>query len=530
MQLTQLLPWISLGLGAIALASLFARGARGGVRLPLEVRPLFLVATVGVVLAALLCLPTRGVWSPGQALVPSLFMGGAAVLLGALAGALPLASGEREGEAQAAGTGTAIAAPVVALSVLLLMFPRGSLDAMGGYALGALTAGILLAGGSRLRGTGEAERQVAASAELATLAASALAVATTLAIYHLNPAGAREWMPHPALFGAVLAAGMAVQALVPSGLPGGRWIPLGVVLLPAGLIAWLIGHRLQGSPDFTWAILIGVAVFLVLGLLETLDSEPSATGEGGPPPTGIRVDVSLLAALLTLGGAVLAFRELHGYGIALAAVAGVGVTGALESGRGRGLMRGAVVLILLLALYRAFHEAYTFRIRLEFLYEHLGLLLGAFLPALLAVAPGARGERERVANGPAAIFRAGLAGLAAAAAPLLVWVLVGSGSQAAFVVGLAIGSGFLLSRAVGVTGAAGAPDRALTGILALGMAFSALQFTLQLENRLEMLTRTQRVWVLVGTAGLAVLAAGLLAWLDRRAGGYKISATAERSA
>lgn len=529
MQQTQLLPWISLGLGAAAMAASFARAARGGLRPAPEVRPFFLVAGVAGLMAALFCLPTRGVWSPGQALVPSLLLGGAAVLLGALAAAHPTASREDSREDPAAGTAAAIAAPVVALSILLLLFPRGDFNAMGGYALGALLAGIFVAGGLRLQASGEVGPRVAAAAEMAAVFASALAVATSLAIYHLSPAGAREWMPHPTLFGAVLAAGLAVQSILPPALPGGRLTPLGAVVLPAGLMAWLIGHRLQGSPDFTWAILIGLGVFLVLGLLEALDTE-TADGAAAAPASRIRMDVGLLAALLTLGGAVLAFRELHGYGIALVAVAGAGVTGALARSRESGLLRGAVVLALLIALYRAFHEAYAFRIRLEFLYEHLGLLLGAFLPALLAGASGSGGQGRGIAPASTSIVRVGMIGLAAAAAPLLVWVLVGSGSQAAFLVGLAIGSGFLLSRATGTGATVGAPDCALAGLLSLGMAHSALQFTLQLQNRLEMLTRTQRIWVLVGAAGAAVLAAGLLAWLDRHAGRPTISKAVEQSA
>ncbi len=496
--MAQVLSWVALGLGALAAAHGLGRAARVKSPLPPALRPLLLAVGGMVLLAVLLTLPSGAPWSPGQTLAPGLVLGAAAVMLGALAGGRSL--------------GTAAGAPAAAVSVLLLLFPGRLLDALGGFGIGAVAAGVLLASGVR-RTRGEDDDR-AWGAEVAALAAVTLAAATALAAYHRGPTGVREWQPLPALLGAVLAAGLAARGFLP-GRSQGSLPGIAVGVLPLLVIGAVAAYRLNGTPPLLWALLTGLAVFAFIAGAAGMD-----TGK-----LRLRADLGLLAALLALGGAALAFRELRGYGVGLAALSGVAVLAVFgeERGRVRDVVRGAVTLLVLVTLYRVFAERYDYRRTLEpdFLYYYVALAVGALLPALLA----GSAARRAFAGAGAAVSWLTLAGLAAVAAPLVLWVLLGERAQAAMLVGLPVGVGFALSGwgadrnpegADGVpSGEAGAGS--LAGLLALGTALSAVQLT-HLLAPLAMRTRWERVGMLAAVGIVLVVWMVVSSVMERKAG------------
>src|SRR5262249_28645271 len=169
-------------------------GAGAPWALPAGLGPFFGAAAAGLVIGALLTLPTRTPWSPGQTLAPGLLLGGFGVLL---AGGW-LRPGRFDPDSTEGGFLAAagqVAAGALGIGILLLVYPDRILDALMGFGLGALAAGLFLAGAAR-RGPESIEAlEVAAAAEQAALAAVALATATYLATLHRAPSGLREWEP-----------------------------------------------------------------------------------------------------------------------------------------------------------------------------------------------------------------------------------------------------------------------------------------------------------------------------------------------
>src|SRR5262249_50876024 len=76
---------IVVGVSALVLVYALLRARRGGAgapwALPAGLGPFFGAAAAGLVIGALLTLPTRTPWSPGQTLAPGLLLGGFGVLL-----------------------------------------------------------------------------------------------------------------------------------------------------------------------------------------------------------------------------------------------------------------------------------------------------------------------------------------------------------------------------------------------------------------------------------------------------------------
>jgi hypothetical protein len=174
------------------------------------------------------------------------------------------------------------------------------------------------------------------------------------------------------------------------------------------------------------------------------------------------------------------------------------------------LLPGGIVVMLLISLYRVFTEttAYERGFQPDFLYFYVALIAGALLPALLSTT-AFRGAP--VGTGPG-LARVILAGAGAAVAPLALWLLVGERPQAAMLVGLAVGAGFLLSRQV--TGTRTAGETSFAGLLALCAGWAAVQFTFLL-NPLALGTRMQRVTALAVIGGVALVAVVATALLER---------------
>lgn len=497
--MAQILPWVALVLSGLVLGHAAARSA--GVKAPLlaGVRSFFFAALALLGLGAAATLPTTGMWSSGQALWPGFLLGGFGVILSALVGRSSRFAGGGGRFIAAAARIAAATLPAAGVVLLYPTFRHGFLDVLGGLALGALTVGILMSGSGV---AGEDAEGAAEAAQFGALTLLALTTATFLAVYHPPSAsGVREWLPLPALLAGTAAATLTVRGVLGGQSPA---VTLGVIGLPLGVMAWLIGFRLGGTPAFFYAVLIGLAIYALLAWLERVDD--------GEAPRPFRADLGLLASLILLGGAALAFRERQGYGVALAALCGTFVWGASSGRESRSAMLpGGVALMLLIALYRVFTETndYTRGFQPDFLYFYVALIAGALLPALLAgsIFRGAEGVRPT-----GALARLGLAGAAAVIAPLAVWLLVGERPQAAMLVGLAVGAGFLLSRSV--TGPRTAGEVTLSGLLALAMGWATVQFTFLLQP-LALGTRGQRVTVLIVVGVVALFGVLLGGFLER---------------
>jgi hypothetical protein len=557
--MAQILTWLALGLSGAALAHALARAPRSGGRAAVDLTPYLACAGGVLLLGALLTLPTGKPWSPGQTLAPGVVLGGLVVILAALLGRTRPAPGDAEGSSapffQASGQ---VAAATVAVSILLALYPGRVLDPLVGCALGAVAAALLIAGGLRLAHPAASEEDgtgSAAAAEMAALFTVALAGTTFLSAYHHSPAGVREWLPLPVLLGAALAVCLAARGAIPARETQGGIASLAVVLFPLFLMAALIAWRLNGTAHFFWAALIGLGVYGLVAWLDRIEAAPAPATAGEREQDGgaraelpggtsrpwrfpARADLGLLTSLLVLGGSILAFRELRGYGLGVALLAGIAAgmgfpSQSGEAAKERPLFKGALTLGLLVLLYRVFAQDSDYRRSLEpdFLYYYVALVLGALWPAFLAgslrrwmreAGPVPAGGDPAGATALPALLRAGLAGLAALTTPLALWLLVGERPQAAFLVGLAVGAGFLLagpaaSRTLGGGGveAAGAAERPLARLMSLGMALSAIQFTFLLSP-LELRTRKERVLILAGVGIAALVWVGVTSVLDAR--------------
>lgn len=529
--MTQNVSYVVVALGVVALGFALLQLRSGGTA---ELKPYLLAAAALLFGGALLTLFTGKPWSPGQTLAPGFVLGGFAVLAAAAAPARLALAGAEEERHRYFWAALQVSAATLGLGVLLVVTPQQITDAMGGFALGAITAGLVVTGGALLGLSGDNE-DTAWGAENATLVAVTLAVATYLAALHRGPSGLREWTPLPGLLAAVLAVGLNVRAIFAREGGAGWLFTLLGVYLPLGLIAWVSAYHLHGTPSFLLAVAAGVGVGSLAALLE-----PPPVAEPLPGPAfarrwPLRMDVGLVAALVTLGAALLAFRTLHGYGVALAALGIAVVLTSLpvrhaDIARERPLIRGTLVLLLLLAIYRIFKDRYGDGISTDpdSHYYYVAMILGAALPALLggsvsqwmrdvwsgdSSVAGQSGTRSRALS---VILRIGLAGLGALTAPLLVWILLSDVAQGAFLVGLAVGTAFLLSGHLsGWSQGTGAPERCLARLLALGMALSAMQFTHLLEPLAD-LTRTQRIEILAAVAAVALVGVMLTALRERR--------------
>ncbi|MFN3653210.1 MAG: hypothetical protein ACK47B_26815 [Armatimonadota bacterium] len=486
------LSWLALALGALAAAYAAVRSRGTRTPLPGGGRLFFGAAALLIAAGALATLPTRPPWSPGQSLGPGFAAGGAAVLLVTL-----LSARLRGSAAEAAGwLGAAayLGAAAVGVSAMLLLYRNYPLDALTGFALGAVTAGIVVGGGLLL--DREGDEALAAAAEGAALAGALLAATTVLASLHRGATGVREWQSLPALLTGAAALVLAARGAFGPGRGGG----LLLALLAAGplVVAAAIGFGLNGTPGFFWTVLLGTAIFSLAAWLfaATLETERGR----------VRPELALLGSLLVLGGAALVFRWLHGYGLGLYALSGLFVALALDAwGRfpGREALRGTVAFAGLLVLYRVFYETVSYAVNPDYIYQHAALIAGALIPAALGVLAGRPGSY----SGRSALGGALLAGAGAAAIPLALWLVLGERPQASFVAGLAVGAGFLI-------GLEQLPAGVIPRLTAFGMALTAVQFTHLLEP-LTLVSRPQRIGILAGLTVLALLALAAAAWRER---------------
>lgn len=523
----QILLWISLAAGLLTVLNILARAhwQLSRARADLAVEAPAILVVLG---AAAVTLLQQSPFSSGQTMWSGLVLGAAVTLFGSAA-ALPI-----PGSTVLPGQGTAawsarFGAAAAGMSLLLLLYAARALDVLVAYSLGALTFAILFAGALRLtRPDNEQAEQRCAAAEATALLVVTLATATYLATFHRSPTGVREWQPLPALLAAAAGLLLSVRSLVTA--PAGRTWLYGVLIvgIPLAAIAWIIAIRLNGSLPFLWVVLLGLGLFTLISGLDHVGSPPTANEPAAS--TGIGASRRLISALLVIGGAVIAFRELHGFGLALLVLAGF-VAAAVFAGERFGntaqssVVPPALTLGLAVVLYRVFVERndYTRGFQPDFLYYYTALLLGALLPTLLAnLAVGqlslARsqplpvdGMEPRRTVGPA-LLRMGLLGAVAGLLPLAVWMLVGDRPQAAMLVGLAV-------AALGVVGTSASDELlgsdALQRLLIPTVALSAVQFT-HLLAPLALRTRAQRLEILAGVTVAILLGIAVAGWWERR--------------
>ena len=486
--MSSVLPLIALGLSALVLLYAAMRGGKGRAGLPPEQKPYVLATLAVLILAALLTLPTGKPWSPGQTLWPGLLLGGAAVLAASFL----------------ATPASAVTAATIGVGVLLLFYARYALDPLAGFMLGAVTAGVLVGGGCAVARDEGNPRERAGAVEFAVLACVAVAAATYLATHHRGPTGLREWQALPALLASVVAIALLGGELLQRDRRGGL-AAAGAVILPPVLIALAVAYRLHGTAPFWQVAVLGLALFAVTGWLGRSRAELPGS------PAAVGVDTGLLSALLVLGGAALAFRWLHGYGIGLLLVAGLAAAGLSASATSSAALRGSLGVGVLVLLYRVYTERTGFSkgLELDFIYYYVALIFGAlFAPLLLQLLPSASADRAETTP---RLLRLGLMGALAASVPLGVWLLFGERAQAALVVGLAIGAVYQLAR--------GTDDLAagLGRTLAIGAALSAMQLTNILGDAGDK-TRGERIVILMVVGVLLAIWLGAVILLEQRRG------------
>ncbi len=509
------LSWFVLGLGLIALAYPLAQTVRTPVADGPRSRVFFLATVVILVLGALLTLPGQPPWSAGQTLGPGFLMGGGAVLLSALAArAMPAVENHAAGDRwRWMMSAERIAAPVVAVGVVLVLYPRHVMDPLAGLALGAVTAGVILGGGLGMLSSGTEQPAAARTershaADLTATTAVALAAATYLAAFHLAPNAERSWQPLPGLLAGVLALAFTARGLLGGARVPSNLLTLLVVAVPVAITAAIVAFRLDGTRGFFVSAVVGLGVFALIAWLDRAPANPSAASPGAAEL--IPFEVGLLAGLLVLGGSIVAFRELHGFGIGVMTLAGL----AFLNHRNSPLVRGGIAVGVLLTLFRVYleHRGLGERWEPDFHYYLVALLAGASLPLFLSGSvarwvPGTPGKGDATW----ALVAALLSGGAAALLPLILWLGVGDRPQTALAVGLVLSPALLLARGGSRESRAG---DGMSHLLAFGALLSASQLTFLIEPFSQSLnTRPERVWLFVV---LGVFALGRLGLTELR--------------
>lgn len=514
----RLLLWIGLLVGLLATVTSLARDfRRRTAALPWGVA---LLAFVPLLAAAAISLLSQPPFSSGQTLGVGLVLGAAVTLAGALASVDHTADDRRAADGPAAWSAR-FGAATAGLSAILLLYSGRPLDVLMGYAFGAILFALFFSAGSR-RLAGEDGQPLSAGGEGMALLVSSLAAAAYLATFHRSPLGVREWQPLPGLFTATAALLLAARAPLAAPASRGGWLDLGIVAVPLVVVSGLIAGPLNGTWPFLWVVLAGLVISAALGWLER--NQIAAADVPASPAAG-GIEPLLIGALLVLGGTVIAFRELHGFGIALLVLSGW-VSYALFRQEGpprtvTGVHTAGLVLGLVVVLYRLFTERndYTRGFQPDFHYYYVSLILGALLPSTFSgiVIPAGPQSRAATATTSAAgersdypaLLRGILVGAAAVLTPLITWMLVGDRPEAALVLGLALAVLWPVTRGVPAEAAR------VRNLVAPLMAMGAIQFT-HLLAPLALRTRAQRLEILGGVTLAIVLGFCAAYWLERR--------------
>jgi hypothetical protein len=431
---------IAAGAGALGLG--YAIVARRSARLRFRdagVGPIFLFALISVVVLFLFTLPEQPPFSPGMTLGLGFLIGGGLGIL-----MLMFSLGERGDEPGVARPVLILSAAALGPSLVLLAFRGYPNDALVGCALGAVLVACI---SSAMLRPVEAASPVDfpknlpyRDVEVFALATTVLAVAARLGIARfprpsLDAIAGGYWAA-PAL---LLAAGALALVLLPAGKQRSTSAVIASLLILVGAAA--LSYRLL--PDFSWTIpLYGAVVFGFLWWILVPEQDDSESR-----PAALALGTGLLALAL----AALAFREMQGYGQALALVPASLLTAVAVAGHARGsrsiaprLMKGALSVILLLTLLRVYWETLGRTRILDFQqqYDVFSLLFGiAACFGIMAFISRQSREGLPAESGSwlPAIMRTLLLGFFIVAAPLVLAVLWGPRSTAAFITGTVAG-------------------------------------------------------------------------------------------
>lgn len=488
---------------------------------------LFALAAALVVVGFVATLPTRHPFSPGLTL-------GWGFLIGGVLGLYCAWEGERSYEGArwvARGVGL-LAAAVLGVSSILLIFRGYPNEALVGYSLGAvLVAAVWRSCMSPLRARQAHDNAGVVSdrgVELFALSAVALAVGARLGTEHFGcgaEAGiARIYWTLPALLAGVAVLGGIIPVRLASGpsTASGWWRPLALALIATGaavMVAALMAWKIFGGWGPALAFLSGAVGFALAAWV-------ACEADGGDEEQAQRPTAEAFGiALLSLAVVAIAFKILHGYGEALALSGGLAIVVLVSASQAKSrqalagpLLTGGFTIVLLLALYRLFLErnGAGFPLDMQQHYNYLAVALGA-LSAFGFLAYGHRtwqiaksASDERTAL-RCLIAQTPLLGLGVVLTPMAVLVVFGLDALSGFLIGLVL-TELLWMLLITWTGAeeralalASAPHPYVVGMSLVAIQFSPLLLSLGDGSR-ALKSSIVMVFVIVGVLWVVVKA------------------------
>jgi len=411
---------------------------------------LLFAAVIGIFLMPfLLTLPSHPPFSPGLGLGWGILIGGVLGILVLFASPVITAQGKTVAVAplSAAGLSTAFA---------LLLFRADPTDTLIGCALGAVA--VALVGSGLLRTFFAGTRlQSARSLELYGISASAVAAAVRLGMEHF-PGNSTDsvvgyWVLPALLLGAgaltLVVVSAAQNDLFTHRLP---WLPGAIAA--AVILLVTIALRVKLLPQVSWSVLL--FGLLAMGITQALLLQE----ERAVPPTSFRplgITFGLLLVILAVVG--LAFRQMQGYGEALALLPVLFIAGSLYTRRDMdeypltaSLGVAALSLFLLFTLSRLVLQDVGSAHMLDFQrqYDLFTLVLGAGVT--LGIVTVLQQWGRRITPPLPAVFQLLALAILVMAAPLAALVLFGAKALLAFIMGLALGVIIWMALAAWIAG------------------------------------------------------------------------------
>ena len=389
------------------------------------------------------------------------------LLIGGLCGTAAILLSGRLGEQRPLALQSVLFLALFGASLTYLIFHGYPQQAMIGFAIGTVLAGIL----------GYYSLESADLIQSWALFGVALAAGVVLAVEHFNQAAERAWWPLPILIGTtVLVAAFAVNALGDKLRRASAIVVPALVIILSALYAWRIYHA--------WELLEVVAVGIVVAaLVRWLDAYKPSPG---------------VSALLVVAFVTAAFKLWAGLGIAVGLLA-------MWSFEQKRSTQGIISLGLAFLLFKLFTDQYASAVRatdLSIHYALIGAALGIIVPYLLISA----------LNGRRSMVLIALIGFAMAISPIVLYFVWETKAVFGYLFGLT--ASLIVQMLMG-------EERRSVGLLVVGAQLMAIQFMSTLLP-LE-LTRVTRVWVL----GIVVVAGAIaLMFVPSQAGAVSSSAEA----
>ena len=481
------LGWLGIGVGAIGSAWLFVLGCRGKSDNPsdAERQSEWLYAAVALAITLIF-------WAIGIRIEPPGLSLAWGWLIGGVAGAIAIIISNRLNWAiqnapiriKRLASLSILFYGLLATSLVYILFPHEPVNALIGFAIGAIMAAILQ--GGLLSSTNAAVR-----VEDWAIFSITLAAAIVFSVMHFEDAQYKNWWSIPILLATsvLLASYVSIELTTNSSLRDkpGRSYPIGVLIsaiIVAGLTA-LYSWKIVGTMQLLGVVAVGLVIGAAIGWLAASIQTPES-----------RTQASALCVVLLVALPTASFKLWGGLGVALGLLAAWTVLVPVLCEQGseqalglvRHLLRLALCLGLAMLLYRLFTVQYAGELRrigLQTHYTFIGALLGIVLPFVIV-------DWATTLRGPAStIFRLLFTGIVAAAAPLAVFLLWQTTAVLGFVFGLTAALAFtMLSRR------SERDDIFPIGLLAIGAQLVAIQFIAPLME--ADMVRLTRVYVLVG--------------------------------